>query len=241
MQKRICAVLLVIVTFFCVFNSGLPVGAENEMPFRDVKENDWFYSAVKKVYEEDVMKGKSADMFSPRDAMTRAETVTLLSRLAGADVSGMRSYCARFGDVAPDSWYADYIGWGVRTGLVNGYSDNSFKPDNPIYRDEMAALINRFADYNDILLSDAPLTERFADYSSIQNWALGDVEAMRKAGLMQGDQNGNFNPKNTLLRSEAAAVTSRLLDLCNADPVYALLDNISNLTLTENNEILLSF
>lgn len=241
MRKRVLALILTIIFMFSLINAGFQTGAASDFPFRDVDESDWFYKDVKKVYEQNLMIGKYDGIFAPRDSTTRAEALMLMSRLSGEDISGMRSYCAKFSDVSADAWYADCVGWGAKHGIVNGYEDNTFLPDRAVYRDETAALINRFAKHMNLLLPVNPLVDRFADEYSIQEWAEEDVEALRNAGVFEGDQYGKFNSKSVLLRSEEAALASRLADLFSADPMHAVFDNILNLTATDGDEIKLNF
>ncbi|MBR3416597.1 MAG: S-layer homology domain-containing protein, partial [Clostridia bacterium] len=112
--------------------SLLTVSAESKMPFSDV-ENDWYYSAVEYVWQHGIMRGVSEKRFSPFGLTTRAEIVTILSRLSEDKTDGM-SASQSFKDVVVGEWYTDPVGWGVANKIVNGYEDNTFRPDLPVSR-----------------------------------------------------------------------------------------------------------
>ena len=109
-----------------------------------MKAGKWYTEAVTYVYEHGIMTGMTEDTFSVSTATTRAQLVTILSRLDRADVSGMKSE-NRFTDVNNKKWYADAVGWASSLGLVNGYGDGTFRPDAPVLRQELCAMLARFA------------------------------------------------------------------------------------------------
>ncbi len=212
MKKRILSIILA--ALMTVGTFSLAVSAkktESALPFSDVKESKWFYPAVKTVYDAGFMEGKSGKKFEPDATMTRAELVTLLSRLAGADVSGYGS-AVNFKDMKKKSWFTDAVGWAVKSSLVNGYEDNTFRPNDPILRQELASLLIRFFEYVGLEMRDAPEITAFSDISSVPKWARDNVEALRRTGLIKGDDAGRFNPKNTASRAEVATITMRMLD-----------------------------
>ncbi len=210
MKKRMLSWLLCIV----MLASALALGASAEssgLPFADVKAKKWFYSAVKAVYDAGFMEGKSPSAFEPDATMTRAELVTLLSRLAGAEVSGFGDRVS-FADMKKKSWYTDAVGWAVDTQLVNGYEDSTFRPNAPILRQELASLLVRFFDYTQLKLRDNAEIDVFSDSTSIPKWARDNAETLRKTGLIKGDDAGRFNPTSTASRAEVATIASRMLD-----------------------------
>lgn len=212
MKKRLIAWLLCVVTALGTCAVGVSAADSSaELPFKDVKPKKWFYEAIKTVYDAGFMEGKSATAFEPDETMTRAELVTLLSRLAGADVSG-KGENAKFADMKKKAWYTDAVGWSVENGLVNGYEDNTFRPNDPILRQELASLLIRFFEYIGLEMHETPEIDVFSDLKSIPKWARDNVEALRKTGLIKGDDAGRFNPKNTASRAEVATITMRMLD-----------------------------
>ena len=244
MKKRIIAFLLSLaVLLTAAILTG--VTAADTLPFDDVKQSDWFYNDVKNAYDAGLIKGKSENTFDPRSTMTRAELVTLMSRMAGGDVSGYGSYSAAFSDVNTDSWYADCVGWAARVGLVNGYSESDgeliFKPDSPILRQEIAALMVRFIDYMDKPMPFESEIDSYTDNNKIPNWAANDIDSVRMMGLMNGDERGNFNPNQSLTRAECAAVFARLYNKLSIDPMYAALDRRCLLGESEEDAVVLYF
>ena len=213
-MKRVIILLtvvsLILAAFFTVVNA-------EELPFDDVRESHWFYSDVAKVYELGIMEGKSPSIFAPKVVMTRAEFVTLLSRIAEVDLDGMAESAAeKFTDVRLDAWFSPYVGWGAATGIVNGYTDGTFLPNNPVSRQELAVMIVRFMDHVGLKnTEDNSLIDSFEDKKSIGSWAREQVELLRLTGLVGGDENGNFNPKKTASRAEVAAIAGRYYDLAN--------------------------
>ncbi|MBR3415074.1 MAG: S-layer homology domain-containing protein, partial [Clostridia bacterium] len=142
-MKRTISVILTAVMLSAVLGAPLPASAradEPALPFRDVSEGDWFFEAVAYVYEHGIMVGVTADTFSVSSATTRAQLVTVLSRLDNADVDGMRNEHG-FTDVENGEWYADAVGWASSRGIVNGYTDGTFRPEAPVLRQELCAML----------------------------------------------------------------------------------------------------
>ena len=227
--KRRLAAVLSAAMLFCLFQCFFPVSAEqaevtaiSDVPFTDVKSTKWFYDAVKAVYDAGLMNGTSDTKFDPSGVMTRAALVTLLSRLAAADTSDSGATLF-FKDTRANAWYADAVGWAVNCGIVNGYEDNTFRPNAPILRQELAALLVRFFAHIGLTLEEDSGSAPFTDQARIPKWARADVEALRKTGLIKGDAGGNFNPKSTASRAEVATITYRVLDDVTAMREHPLL------------------
>ena len=206
------------------------ISAADTSPFDDVKLGKWYSDAVLTVYENGIMEGMSKRTFAPFENMTRAQLVMILSRLADADVTGCAS-SLDFKDVKKKSWYADAIGWAVSEKLVNGYSDNTFKPDDKVLRQELAVLFARFLDSRDISLPEIENPASFTDAKKIPKWAKDGIEKMRVTGIVTGDDLGRFNPTSSATRAEIAMMLVRYLaSLENArDPMFAKFENVLNL------------
>jgi hypothetical protein len=135
--------------------------------------------------------------------------VTILGRMAGVnegDYSG-----SSFTDVAAGTWYAPFVQWGAKNGIVNGMGGGKFAPNSPVTREQMAALITRYADFAQFdLPAGANAPASFRDAGSISGWAFESVERMRRTGLLNGDPEGNFHPLSGATRAEAATVFMRL-------------------------------
>ncbi|MBR7032686.1 MAG: CotH kinase family protein [Clostridia bacterium] len=205
--KTIVSLLLAaaIITVFPA--TALPASAA--APFSDVAPDAWYYGAVNEAYEKGLVEGRSARIFDPKGSVTRAEFVTVLSRMAGADVTGAGKNAA-FSDVKPSDWFFDFVGWGKAAGLVTGYPDGTFAPDAPITRAETAALIARFIRISKYrILPDPDASDPFSDVSE-SDWFYPGVDAVRKCAILFGKENGRFAPGDRTLRSELAALAVRI-------------------------------
>ena len=237
MKKRI---LSLIITFSFLLSTFVIVSGADTLPFSDVKSGKWYSDAVANVYAAGIMEGKSEGVFAPFENMTRAQLVTILSRLANADTSG----CAEtltFKDTKKSAWYADAVGWSVSAGLVNGYDDNTFRPNAQVLRQELAVLFARFLTANSIVLPNVETPVTFTDAKKIPSWAAEGVEVMRLTGIVGGDDKGNFNPKKSANRAEIAVMLTRYLAaLENAvDPMHEKFENINSLVKKEMGKVLI--
>lgn len=184
-----------------------PEPEEPAMPFTDVNENDWFYDVVLYAYENGLMTGTSADAFAPNTATTRGMIVSMLARLEG--VTSAES--AGFTDVADNDWYATAVNWAASVGVVNGYEDNTFRPNAPITREQMAAILYNYADYKGYDVSARADLSDYADAASISSWA-EDVLAWANAeGLINGMTATTIDPQGATTRAQTAAMFERFL------------------------------
>ena len=180
---------------------------EPAMPFVDVDENDWFYDVVLYAYENGLMTGTSADTFAPNTATTRGMIVSMLARLEG--VTSAES--AGFTDVAESDWYATAVNWAASEGIVNGFEDDTFRPNAPITREQMAAILYNYADYKGYDVSARADLSDYADAASISSWA-EDVLAWANAeGLINGMTATTIDPQGETTRAQTAAMFERFL------------------------------
>ncbi|MDR2530426.1 MAG: S-layer homology domain-containing protein [Oscillospiraceae bacterium] len=171
--------------------------------FLDVPETHWASAYVAAAYERGIVNGVGGYKFDPDGAVTRAAFVTMLGRLANAPVDGL----SRFSDVAADAWYAPYVAWAAENGIVNGTAPDSFSPDAEITREQITALLYRYA--------GSPATEsasEFTDAESISDYAVDAVEWAQASGLIAGYEDGSFAPKQGASRAEVAAIITRLIE-----------------------------
>lgn len=190
--------------------SGLPLviaAIQGEMPFLDVGTNDWFYNDVAYVWENGLMSGTAADRFSPNASTTRAMLVTVLYRMDGSAVS---SGNVPFTDVPAGSWYADAVSWAAENGIVTGYSATRFAPNEPVTREQVAAILYRYAKLCDRDLSPAASLTAFADHASVSGYAREALSWAVGSGLI-GGSNGRLNPSGMATRAEIAAILHRFL------------------------------
>ncbi len=177
-----------------------------KIPFYDTDENRWYSEYVEYLYGKDMLLGKGGGMFEPDSGMTRAEVSALLIRMIGADTTGCKEYAASFPDANLNSWYAPYIGWAAKEGLLKGYPDGSIHPDGNISREEIVTLFDRFADSISVKLPDNVPVPNFPDKERIGDFAEIAVTRLAKAGIIAGDDNGFFNPQNSVTRAEASKI-----------------------------------
>lgn len=184
-----------------------PEPEEPAMPFVDVNENDWFYDVVLYAYENGLMTGTSADTFAPNTATTRGMIVSMLARLEGVT----SAEGAGFTDVADNDWYATAVNWAASEGIVNGFEDDTFRPNDAITREQMAAILYNYADYKGYDVSARADLSDYADAASISSWA-EDVLAWANAeGLINGMTSTTIDPQGATTRAQTAAMFERFL------------------------------
>ena len=190
-----------------------PVGPtdpeEWENPYSDVSEQAWFYDAVKYATENGLFSGVSATEFAPDEAITRGMLVTVLWRSENEPVV---NYLMTFEDVDQEAYYAEAVRWAASEQIVLGYSDTEFAPDQLISREEMAAILNRYADYKGVDTSVSGDLSRFTDESQIADWARENVAWAVGYGLINGRDNGQIDPQGSATRAETAAMLQRFLE-----------------------------
>ena len=178
-----------------------------ELPFADVNPTDWFYDDVKYAYENGLMNGVSDTEFDPNANITRGMFVTVLYRMDGSPEGGTSS----FADVPADAYYHDAVAWASANGIVNGYSDTEYGPEDDILREQMATMLYRYAAYKDIDTSVKEDTNilSYTDAGDISEYAIPAIQWACGTGLMSGNGDGTLTPLSNAIRAEAAAVFGR--------------------------------
>ena len=184
------------------------------LPFPDVAEGDWFYDAVRYAYETGLMDGVGDSLFAPNSETTRAQLVTILHRLAGEPEPGGDS---GFSDVAAGTWYTDAVAWAAENGIVNGVSDTEFAPGDDITREQLAAILYRYAAYQGYDVSQRADLSGFGDASSIRGYAQEALSWAHAQGLVLGFEDGSLRPQGTASRAQIAAVLMRFLAAVSAE------------------------
>jgi len=188
-------------------DEGPPLGAA--FPFRDVLESNWFYGDVYYMWENELMNGTSATLFSPNDPVRRGMVVTVLYRMEGEpDVSGLDN---PFDDVAGGMYYTDAVTWAADKGIVLGYNDSEYGPNDNVTREQLAAILYRYQNFTKKIPPDANEGIVFADERSISEYALKPVGALVAQGIINGKENNMFDPKGNATRAEYAAMLHRYL------------------------------
>ena len=176
------------------------------LPFADVRESDWYRSAVAYVYEQGLMNGITADRFGPDEPTTRGMIVTIFHRLEGSP----EAPAPAFPDVRADFYYAQPIAWAAANGIVTGYEDRTFGPEDNITREQLAAILYRFARYKGWDTGAGVSLERFPDAGRISPYAVQPIAWAVGEGLISGMANGTMSPGGTATRAEAATILMRL-------------------------------
>lgn len=172
-------------------------------PFSDVKLSDWYSGAVSYVFDNGIMNGTSATTFAPNGTVERSQVVQMLYNLEGQPtVTGSTV----FTDVDTDEWYGKAVLWAERTGVVDGYEDNTFRPGKSVSREEFAQMLYNYSKYKRYDLSAAADLTEFPDGSSVSNWANSAVAWANGNGLINGHDDGRLDPSGTAIRAQAASI-----------------------------------
>ena len=193
------------VTVEAVFTEILP----EPLPFIDVRAGAWYYDAVDYVYQKGFMTGTSENAFSPDMTMTRGMIVTILHRMDGApNVGGRYS----FEDVPYDAWYSKAVLWAERRGIVSGYSAEAFGPNDPITREQLAAILCNYSAYKGEDTSARADLSKYSDVSAVSGWAKNALSWANAKGLVNGVTTTNLEPKGAATRAQAATMLQRFCE-----------------------------
>ena len=176
-----------------------------EYRYSDVSPDDWFYEDVYRATKHELFEGVGGDKFKPGNTLTRAQFVTVLGRISGADVSTLTN--TQFEDVGSGSWYEQYVAWGYQNGVINGVSQTHFAPSNAISRQDLCTMLLRFANAQQIDMPEAG-SELFADDGNIGAWAREAVYRCAVSGLVNGVGNNMFKPTGSATRAQGAKILS---------------------------------
>lgn len=183
-------------------------GDYDPLRFPDVKRSQWYYSHVENAVALGLFSGDTNGMFRPAQNITRAEFASVMAKCLGVDVSAYRG--ASFSDVNVNKWYAPAVAWAKSAKIMSGDNGDTFRPDDPISRQEMCVVL-RNASSQRVATSYV-----FPDDGQIAGWAKDAVYDCCAKGYVKGDETGNFAPANYTARSEAAVVCSRFAVLDGA-------------------------
>ena len=173
------------------------LAAVEDTGYADIDAGSWYADAVEYVRDNGLMSGTTATTFEPGGTTTRAMLAQILYREAGSPaVSGNDT----FTDTQEGAWYADAVLWATQAGVISGYGDGRFGPNDPVSREQIAVILWRYAG------SPAAQGEDFADEASISTWAADAVDWARSAGLMTGQEGNRFAPQASATRAETAVI-----------------------------------
>lgn len=179
------------------------------LPFGDVKSGDWFYNDVKYVYEKGMMAGTAADVFAPNATTTRAMIVTILYRLEGSPaVTGTSAFV----DVPAGQWYTDAVNWAAANQIVKGTSATTFAPNASITREQMAAILYRYAQYKGYDVTKKADLSGYSDNSQVSAYAKDALAWANAAKLINGVTNTTLAPQGNATRAQVSAILHRFCD-----------------------------
>ena len=178
------------------------------LPFTDVVSTDWYYDAVAYAYENDLMNGISSTQFNPNGTTTRGMIATILYRLEGEP----EAPACDFTDVAAGKYYTDAVAWAVENHLVNGYGDGTFGPNDNITREQMSALLYRYAEFKGYDLTARGDLSGYTDASQISDYAVTAMQWATAEGLVNGMGDGTLAPRGNSTRAQIATILMRFLE-----------------------------
>lgn len=175
------------------------------LPFVDVAQSDWFWESVDYVYRAGLMSGTGDTIFSPSTATTRAMVVNILYRYEGSPAAGLST----FPDVPAGQYYSSAVAWASANGVVGGYEDGLFRPNQAITREQMAAIFYRYAQYKGINVSGRADLSSYSDADWISPYAAGPMAWANYAGLITGMENRTLQPGGSATRAQVSAILMR--------------------------------
>jgi len=192
--------------------SKFAVGYKSDITivFTDI-EGHWAKDAIDFVTSRGIFDGTAQDKFSPNMSMTRGMFVTVLGKLAEADVSSYKD--SHFTDVSSNAYYMPFIEWASKNGIVRGTSDTYFEPEQAITREQMAVIMANYAKAIGLELPQLQAENSFADNEEISYYAKNAVKQMQMAGLLSGREDNRFDSKGTATRAEVSAVIKRFVEI----------------------------
>ena len=179
-------------------------GDADGFPFTDVKSSDWYYNAVKYVYENGLMAGTSDTTFDPETKLTRAMAAQILYNLDGQPtVSGDATFTDM--NVAP-AWSFTAVAWAQDTGVVAGMGDGTFAPNDNVTREQFAQMMYNYAKYKEYDMTKTGDLSKFPDNESVSGWAETALSWANGNGLINGHDDGTLAPQGNTIRGQAASI-----------------------------------
>ena len=179
------------------------------LPFTDVSVEDWFYDAVVYAYENGMMNGTSATLFTPNATTTRGMIVTVLYRLENSPKVQTGN---TFKDVAADQYYAEAVAWAADKGIVNGYTNGEFRPNEPITREQLAAILYRYASYKNYGVTKRSDLSVYSDLAQLSSYASDAMNWAVAEELFQGVGASLLSPKTNATRAQVATILMRFCE-----------------------------
>ena len=197
-----------LISILCAAAITCSAGATNVADFSDVRPSDWYHDAVNYVCENGLMNGTSDTAFSPNATTSRGMIVTILYRLAGSPDMPESNWGYPYADVDAAAYYSTPVYWARMNELVTGYSDTQFGPDDAITREQLTAILYRYAFYLGLNTDTGFIPDKyydFPDYQTVSRYATNAMSWCVNKGIVSGSD-GKLNPQGTATRAEVATM-----------------------------------
>ena len=216
MKKKLLSLCLMAALVLSLFPTASLAADENSqstpLPFNDVSVSDWFYDPVCYTYQQGLMTGTGDAVFSPNMAMTRGMIVSVLYRLEGSPTLSDGNLGYPYEVVHGDDWYAMPVYWARENGIVSGYSDTQFGPNDPITREQMAAILHNYSVYKGQDVSARADLRKYSDADQVSSWAETVLSWANAEGLINGMTETTIAPQGLATRAQVAAIFQRYLE-----------------------------
>lgn len=185
-----------------------PATPSTPHPFTDVPAGEWYAGAVQYVYDKGMMTGVTPTTFGPSVTTNRAMIVTMLYRLENEPAAGASS----FSDVPANEWYTDAVAWASANGIVNGTTPSTFSPLTPITREQMAAILFRYASFKGYDVGNRANLYGYTDMNQISEYALIAMQWANAEGLITGTTSTTLEPAGSATRAQVATILMRFCE-----------------------------
>lgn len=193
-------------------SAGSAASSASGNRFSDVSSGSWYYDAVQYVYNAGLMSGTGSSAFSPDGATTRGMIVAILYRLEGSPVCGSAS----FSDVSSGKYYAQAVAWAAENGIVSGYSSTRFAPEAAVTREQLAAILYRYAAYKGYDVSKLASLTGYADNNLVASYAKTPFAWAVQTGIISGTGANRLSPSTGATRAQVAAMLMHFCQSCEA-------------------------
>jgi len=193
-----------------------PMHRETNSPFNDVKNDYWGYNDVLHCYDRGLIKGVTDNVFEPSAPIKRGDFVTIIGRIYEKKNGVIADDDATFNDVPNDSYYSRYIAWATKNGIVDGYGDGRFGPQDYITREQLALMFGRYAKSQSLdemgIDNEYGAISKFTDMKSISMYAVNAMEWASERGILKGITDNELQPKSEAQRAQVCAMVCRFID-----------------------------
>lgn len=183
-----------------------------KLSFSDVDSSDWFYEYVFTAYSKGLMQGITETSFAPGGTVTRAMAATIIYRLAGEPAMPDSDWGYPYADVEGSAWYAKAVYWARQNNIVNGTGEDTFSPDTPVTREQLAAMLYRYAAFAGQSTAASGGLGGFTDASAISSWAREAAAWVSERGIITGTDGNRFDPQGQATRAQLAAMLCRMTE-----------------------------